>query len=85
MHGSAKGTRAGHPGVGLLAVAHLKDEEDTAYSFKAGRGGFLQVARGWINLNGEDLKEGDGAEISDVDTITIKAKADSEVLLFDLA
>lgn len=73
-----------HQDVKML-VAHLKEEQETAYSFKAGRGGFIHVAKGWINLNGEDLKEGDGAEISDVDAITLKAKADSEVLLFDLA
>lgn len=69
-----------------LYMAHLNDEHETAYTFAKGRGGFLQVAKGWINLNGEDLKEGDGAEISDVDTITVKSKADgTEVLLFDLA
>ena len=43
-------------------------------------------AKGWITLNGEPLKEGDGAEISDVETIAVEAKADgTEVLLFDLA
>lgn len=73
-----------HQDVKML-VAHMKDEDETSYSFKAGRGGFIHVAKGWINLNGEDLKEGDGAEISDISVITVKAKADSEVLLFDLA
>jgi hypothetical protein len=66
-------------------VANLKDEQETSYTFKAGRGGVLHVAKGWISLNGEALKEGDGADISDVDTVKIKAKTDSEVLLFDLA
>jgi redox-sensitive bicupin YhaK (pirin superfamily) len=73
-----------HQDVKML-VANLKDEQETFYTFKAGRGGFLHVAKGWITLNGEALKEGDGAEISDVDTVIIKAQADSEVLLFDLA
>ncbi len=68
-----------------MLVAHLEDGVETTYSFEKGRGGFLHVAKGWITLNGEALKEGDGAEISDVDTIEITSKADSEVLLFDLA
>lgn len=68
-----------------LLVAHLKDGQETSYTFEKGRGGFIQVARGRITLNGETLKEGDGAEITDTDKITVSATADSEVLLFDLA
>ncbi len=73
-----------HQDVRML-VAQLKDGEETSYDFQKNRAGFLHVARGAITLNGELLKEGDGAEISDVAAITIAAKADSEVLLFDLA
>lgn len=68
-----------------LMVAHLKDEQETYYTFENGRSGFIHVAKGRVTLNGETLKEGDGAEISSVDTITVVATADSEVLLFDLA
>lgn len=73
-----------HQDVKLL-VAHMKDGQETSYTFEKERSGFIQVARGRVTLNGEVLKEGDGAEISDVDTITVAASADSEVLLFDLA
>lgn len=73
-----------HQDVRML-VADMKDGDETSYRFEKGRGGFLHVAKGWITLNGEPLKEGDGAEMTDVDTITLKANADSEVLLFDLA
>jgi redox-sensitive bicupin YhaK (pirin superfamily) len=68
-----------------LLVAHLKDGQETSYTFGKGRGGFIQLARGRISLNGEILKEGDGAEITDIDTIMVAATADSEILLFDLA
>ncbi len=68
-----------------FSMAQLKDGQKTSYTFAKGRGGFLQVAHGWITLNGEALKEGDGAEITDTDVIKITAQADSEVLLFDLA
>lgn len=74
-----------HQDVKLL-LARLDDEQETSYTFKQGRGGFLQVTKGMITLNGETLKEGDGADITDVSKIDLIAKADdSEVLLFDLA
>jgi redox-sensitive bicupin YhaK (pirin superfamily) len=82
-HGS-DGAITIHQDVKML-VAHLKDGEETTYALKPERSGFLHIAKGLITLNGEELKEGDGAEISAVDSITVKAKADSEVLLFDLA
>ncbi len=69
-----------------LYVAHLDDGNEVSHKFTKGRGGFIHVARGRVMLNGEILKEGDGAEISDVDKIVLKSLADeSEVLLFDLA
>ncbi len=73
-----------HQDVKML-VAHPKEGQKTTYRFEKGRGGFLHVAKGWATLNGETLKEGDGAEISDVDTIEIESKTDeTEILLFDL-
>jgi len=69
-----------------LYVAHLDDGNEVGHTFAKGRGGFIHVARGRVMLNGEILKEGDGAEINDVDAITLQSLADdSEVLLFDLA
>lgn len=73
-----------HQDVTLL-MAQLNDGQETSYDFSKGRSGFIQVVKGRVELNGETLKEGDGAEISDTDTINVKAVADSEVLLFDLA
>jgi redox-sensitive bicupin YhaK (pirin superfamily) len=69
-----------------LYRALLKDGQEVSHTFEKGRGGFVHLAKGWITLNGEDLKEGDGAEISDVETLRVVAKADdSEVLLFDMS
>ncbi len=86
--GDRYGTDGGvtiHQDVKLL-VAHLDDGMETSYSLQPGRGGFIHVAKGWITLNGEALKEGDGAEITDIDKIEVVSKADeTEVLLFDLA
>jgi len=73
-----------HQDVRML-VAKPNAGMEVSYSFDAGRGGFLQLARGQIVLNGELLKEGDGAEIKDVPNISIKAELESEIILFDLA
>jgi redox-sensitive bicupin YhaK (pirin superfamily) len=44
------------------------------------------VARGAVNVNGHDLKAGDGAAVSKEKKLEISGNADgSEVLLFDLA
>ena len=43
------------------------------------------VVSGRIEVDGETLSAGDGAAISDVETIDIKAVEQSEFLLFDLA
>ncbi len=45
----------------------------------------MQVVKGTLALNGQELKEGDGAAISDESAIALKAKDKSEVLVFDLA
>lgn len=46
---------------------------------------WVQVARGSIQFNDLDLKTGDGAAVGDETELKIKAKEDSEILLFDLA
>jgi quercetin 2,3-dioxygenase len=68
-----------------LYVTQLKPGDEVAHSFGKNRYGWLQVAKGSITLNGENLAEGDGAAISDEQTLTIQGARDSEVLLFDLA
>ena len=46
----------------------------------------MQIARGSVQLNGQQLYAGDGAAISQEEQITLQGVADStEVLLFDMA
>ena len=68
-----------------LYVSLLKPGEKVAHDFGAGRHGWLQVARGAVELNGKKLAQGDGAAISDEKTVNINGVEDAEVLLFDLA
>lgn len=50
-----------------------------------GRHAWLQVLRGAVELNGQVLETSDGAAVSDESSLSIKAAAPAEVMLFDLA
>lgn len=63
----------------------LGGKETIRHSLAAGRHGWVQVARGAVELNGERLDSGDGAAISDEQDLTIEGKEPAEVLIFDLA
>jgi quercetin 2,3-dioxygenase len=67
-----------------LYVTLLKPGEEVAHELAGGRHGWLQVARGAVELNGKMLGQGDGAAISNEKRVTIKGAKDAEVLLFDL-
>jgi len=49
------------------------------------RSAWLQVARGSLGLNGNNLSQGDGAAITSESQLSISAADESEFLLFDLA
>lgn len=65
--------------VGLL------DGQNASLTPEAGRLQWVQVARGQIDLNGQTLKQGDGAAISGEEKITLENSRDAEILLFDMA
>lgn len=68
-----------------LFVTLLASGEETTHNLDSGRHAWLQVAKGEVQLNGQNLGQGDGAAVSDEKKLTIKGAKDAEVLLFDLA
>ena len=68
-----------------LYVADLAAGEQIAHDLPDGRHAWLQVARGVVTLNGEALREGDGAAISDEWSLRLATEVGAELLLFDLA
>jgi len=68
-----------------LYVSLLEPGVQVVHTFGKGRHGWLQVAKGSVELDGETLQPGDGAAISDEEKLTLKGIENSEVLLFDLA
>lgn len=72
-----------HQDVDLYAALLAKGEADE-HTIAAGRGGWVQVARGSVAVNGRALDEGDGLAISTSGAVRIEGLADAEVLLFDM-
>jgi redox-sensitive bicupin YhaK (pirin superfamily) len=59
--------------------------DSVKHALKPERHAYVQVARGSVKLNGQQLAEGDGAAISAEKAVELTGVKDSEVLLFDLA
>jgi redox-sensitive bicupin YhaK (pirin superfamily) len=67
-----------------LYLAKLSPGEGVSHSLRSQRHAWVHVAEGEVTLNGENLRAGDGAAISNESTLKLGAKAPSQVLLFDL-
>lgn len=63
----------------------LKAGESTDYVIGAKRRGYLVPAVGRVDVNGVEIDARDGAAISDVDTLTVTALDDAEIVLVDAA
>jgi redox-sensitive bicupin YhaK (pirin superfamily) len=69
-----------------LYTTILDEGQSVAHDLASGRGAWIQVARGSVDVNGTTLNAGDGAQIEDESSLTITGgAAASELLLFDLA
>jgi redox-sensitive bicupin YhaK (pirin superfamily) len=70
-----------------LYAAILDGGERVEHTLGSGRGAWIQVARGTVDVNGTKLNEGDGAAIENEARLVIAAEGpeSAEMLLFDLA
>lgn len=68
-----------------IFVGLLDGDEEAAFGVPAGRGTYVHVARGDVEVNGHALAAGDGARIAGVDAIAFARGRAAEVLLFDVA
>lgn len=68
-----------------LYASILGKGDEISHSFRPGRLGWLQVARGSVVANGMTLEVGDGLAIADEASISISGTdSNAEVLLFDM-
>lgn len=69
-----------------LYASVVPEGASLSHRFASGRFGWLQVAKGGIELpEGSIMQAGDGAKIHDLERLSFTALTDSEILLFDLA
>ncbi len=68
-----------------LYIARLDKGDSAKHALAPDRHAWVQIARGAVELNGRELKAGDGAAISSESELEVKAQEPSEVLVFDLA
>jgi quercetin 2,3-dioxygenase len=69
----------------VLYAGLLAEGEQASHEVKAGRGAWVHVAKGSIDLGGTVLQAGDAVEIEEPGNLTLTGKKDAEVLLFDLS
>lgn len=65
-------------------LSKIDEGQQVVHRLDEGRHAWLQVLRGEVSLNGEQLHTSDGAAVSDVSELTIQAATEAEVMLFDL-
>ncbi len=85
--GSQNGSGAFHINQDVQLFASLLGKgQSVEHQLAAGRGAYLQLARGSVTLNGQALEAGDGAIVEKESTITMvgTSEQDAEFLLFDL-
>ena len=68
-----------------LHTALLCTGEALRHALEPGRHAWVHVARGQVEIGGEQLEAGDAAAISDARGLELSGRDASEVLLFDLA
>lgn len=69
-----------------VLYAGLFDRGEAAQlTLAEGRHAWVQVARGSLRVNGQELTAGDGAAISEVSRLELEGIERAEVLVFDLA
>jgi redox-sensitive bicupin YhaK (pirin superfamily) len=66
-------------------VSSLSAPHRVEHALADGRGGYLYVIDGDVDVNGEPMSTGDAAQVTDERTIAIQARADSELILVDVS
>ncbi|GMR18280.1 MAG: pirin family protein [Gammaproteobacteria bacterium] len=67
-----------------LYQLRLKADQSASHSPESGRTGYVHVVSGVISVNGDQLSEGDGAALKEVDIVGFTGAENSVALVFDL-
>lgn len=67
-----------------LYLAQLKANASLHFPLREGRGAWIQLIKGTVTVDGQELRAGDGAAVTGQKAIELIAGATSELILFDL-
>ncbi|UOF01021.1 pirin family protein [Bdellovibrio reynosensis] len=62
----------------------LEPGKTLEFKMRPGRGAWVQLAEGELDVNGKTLQSGDGLAVQEEDLLKIRANKETEFLLFDL-
>jgi redox-sensitive bicupin YhaK (pirin superfamily) len=65
-------------------VAHLTDTGKLAHAFEPGRGGYLYVIDGRVDLDGERLRTGDAAKVTGAAELSLSTDVAAELIVVDV-
>lgn len=68
-----------------LYISRLKEKDSQSFQLRAGRGAWVQVVKGRIKVNGEEISTGDALSFENEERLNFESLEDSELMLFDLA
>jgi hypothetical protein len=68
-----------------LYISRLKAKESLEFTLRSGRGAWVQMVRGQVEVNGKKLQTGDAFSTESPGSLHFEASENSEFLLFDLA
>jgi redox-sensitive bicupin YhaK (pirin superfamily) len=69
----------------LIYLANVDPSSPLTFDLAASRHAWLQILRGSVNLNNNDLTAGDGVAISNESKLSLTATTAAELMLFDLS
>ena len=64
-------------------VAHLTADKHLEHAFGPGRGGYVYVIDGWIDVDGERLRTGDAIKVEDEAELSITTDLAAELILIE--
>lgn len=67
-----------------MYLSRLKPQSSLHFGLRKNRGLWIQVVRGSILVDGEELNGGDAVSVTDESAVEIAGRADSELIIFDL-
>ena len=67
-----------------LVMARMDEGVTSHHEFAPGRAGFLQVVKGIIEIDGQELAAGDGLQFEARSACEMSARSEAELMLFDL-